>query len=159
MGKSDRPHMPGYGLQDPEPEAGLLPWSFVQERMDSAWNYWLASVTPDGKPHAAPLWGIWVEDRFYFSTGADSRKGRNLAQNPEAIVHLESGYEVVILEGVVEPVPPGPLFDELDKQYYDKYSVQLDAENPVYGLTAHKAFAWRERDFPTSATRWRLTDF
>lgn len=148
--------MPGYGLQDPQPEAGLLPWSFVQERMTMAWNYWLASVTPEGKPHAAPVWGIWVEDRFYFSTGAGSRKGRNLARNPEAVIHLESGDEAVILEGVVEAVSPGSLFDELDRQYYDKYSVHLDTDNPVYGLAARKAFAWRERDFPTSATRWRF---
>ncbi len=156
MSKSDRPHMPGYGLQDPQPEAGLLPWSFVQERMANAWNYWVASVTPEGNPHAAPVWGIWVEDRFYFSTGASSRKGRNLAHNPEAVVHLESGDEAVILEGVVEAASPGPLFDELDRQYYDKYNVHLDADNPVYGLAARKAFAWRERDFPTSATRWRF---
>ena len=126
----------------------------VQERMADAWNYWLATVTHEGNPHAAPLWGIWVEDQFYFSTGASSRKGHNLAHNPNAVVHLESGDETVILEGVVEPVAPGPLFDELDRQYYDKYDVHLTADNPVYGLAASKAFAWRERDFPTSATRW-----
>ena len=150
--------MPGYGLQDPQPEAGLLPWSFIQDWMAKAWNYWLASVTPDGQPHAAPLWGIWVEDQFYFSTGANSRKGRNLANNPEAVLHLESGDEVVILEGMVEAVPPGPLFDELDRAYYQKYHVHLTADSPVYGLSIRKAFAWRERDFPTSATRWRFTD-
>ena len=150
--------MPGYGLQDPQPEAGLLPWSFIQERMAKAWNYWLVSVTHDAQPHTAPLWGIWVEDQFYFSTGANSRKGRNLANNPEAIVHLESGDEVVILEGIVEAVPPGLLFDELDQAYHHKYDVHLTTDSPVYGLTIRKAFAWRERDFPTSATRWRFTD-
>lgn len=152
--KSDRPHMPGYGLQPPTPEAGLLGWAFVQTQMQVARNYWLATASPDGSPHAAPVWGIWHEDKFYFSTGASSRKGRNLAANPQAVVHLESGDETVILEGKMQAVPTGELFNTLDQVYYQKYAVNLTQDNPVYALHAHKAFAWREHDFPTSATRW-----
>jgi hypothetical protein len=152
--KSDRPHMPGYGLQPPTPEAGLLEWSFVEERMQAARNYWVSTVTPGGKPHAAPVWGIWYRGRFYFSTGADSIKGRNLAANPQAVVHTESGDETVILEGRVQAVPAGELFTALDETYFEKYEVNLTDDNPVYGLHMEKAFAWREQDFPTSATRW-----
>ena len=156
MSHSDRPHMPGYGLQPPQPEAGLLPWSFVQEEMAAARNYWLATVTGEGKPHTAPLWGIWYQDTFYFSTGAKSRKGRNLNQNPFVVVHLESGDKAVILEGKVRTIPQGTLFDELDRAYHQKYAVHLTAENPVFGLVIEKVFAWREQDFPTSATRWQF---
>ena len=156
MASTDRPHMPGYGLQPPTPEAGLLPWSFVSEKMASAWNYWLATASAEGKPQAAPVWGIWVEDQFYFSTGERSRKARNLAANPQLAVHLESGDEVVILEGRVEEVPAGAWFDHLDQAYYAKYKVHLTAHNPVYRLAAETVFAWREQDFPTSATRWRF---
>ena len=156
MSNTDRPHMPGYGLQPPTPEAGLLPWSFVSDRMSSAWNYWLAAASTQGKPQAAPVWGIWVEEQFYFSTAARSRKARNLAANPQLVVHLESGDEVVILEGQVEEVAAGAWFDHLDQVYYAKYNVHLTAQNPVYRLAAEKVFAWREQDFPTSATRWRF---
>ena len=149
-----RPHMPGYGIE-PDPD-GLLPWSFVQQQMDSARNYWLATVSPQGRPHAAPLWGVWFEDRFYFSIGATSRKGRNAAANPQVVVHLESGDEVVILEGKLEEIAPGTLFDQLDQVYYQKYEVHLTSDNPVYGLAAERVFAWREYDFPTSATRWQF---
>lgn len=152
--KSDRPHMPGYGIQPPTPEAGLLEWSFVQEKMQAARNYWLATAGPDGKPHAAPVWGIWHQESFYFSTGENSVKGRNLAANPQAVVHLESGDEAVILEGVMQPVPAGDLLNTLDEIYLAKYQFNLVQGSPVYGLHIHKAFAWREHDFPTSATRW-----
>jgi hypothetical protein len=152
--KSDRPDMPGYGIQPPTPEAGLLEWRFVQAKMQAARNYWLATASPEGTPHAAPVWGIWHQDRFYFSTGASSRKGRNLATNPLAVVHLESGDEAVILTGKIEAVPAGELFKTLDQVYFQKYAVNLTHNNPVYALHIHKAFAWREHDFPTSATRW-----
>lgn len=156
MTTSDRPYMPGYGIQPPTPEAGLLPWSFVSARMASAWNYWLATASLQGQPQAAPVWGIWVEEQFYFSTARHSRKGRNLADNPQLVLHLESGDEVVILEGVVEEVSPGAWFDHLDRTYFAKYQVHLTQQNPVYRLVAETAFAWREEDFPTSATRWRF---
>jgi len=148
--------MPGYGLQPPTAEAGLLPWSFVSEKMASAWNYWLATASPDGKPQTAPVWGIWVKEQFYFSTAKRSRKARNLAVNPQLSVHLESGDEVVILEGRVEKVHAGAWLDHLDQTYHTKYNVHLTTQNPVYRLAAETAFAWRERDFPTSATRWRF---
>ncbi len=150
--------MPGYGLQPPKPDAGLLPWGFISKRMAAARNYWLATASPEGIPHASPVWGIWFGERFYFSTGQSSRKGRNLASNPRLVLHLESGDEVVILEGMVETVPAGSEFDRLDEAYFAKYGVHLTTDNPVYRLVAHKAMAWREHDFPTSATRWHFDD-
>lgn len=152
--KTDRPYMPEYGIQPPTPEAGLLDWAFVQGRMQAARNYWVATASPDGKPHTAPVWGIWFEDRFYFSTGAKTVKGRNLSANPQMVVHTESGDETVILEGRAQAVPSGELFTRLDEVYFAKYQVNLMHDNPVYVLVTKKAFAWREHDFPTSATRW-----
>ena len=158
MAKTGRPYMPEYGIQPPTPEAGLLPWSFISERMATAKNYWLATASPAGKPQVAPVWGIWVEEQFFFSTAENSRKGRNLAANPQLVLHLESGDEAVILEGVVEAVSEGSEFDLLNRTYYAKYGVSLTTQNPVYRLLVRKAFAWRERDFPTSATRWCFDD-
>lgn len=152
----DRPHMPGYGLQPPTEKEGLLPWAFVSQRMAAARNYWVSTASLQGDPHAVPVWGVWVDERFYFSTGQTSRKGRNLAENPRLVVHLESGDEAVILHGLAEEVPPGALFTRLDKVYFAKYAVHLTDENPVYGLAATLALAWQESEFPTTATRWRF---
>lgn len=155
MPESRRPHMPGYGIA--EAAEGLLPWSYLTERMAAAHNYWVATTRPDGSPHAAPVWGLWHADAFYFSSGPGSRKGRNLAANPRAVVHLESGDEVVILEGVIEIEEDPAVRQALDQAYQAKYNVSmLAAEGLIYHLRAQRALAWRERDFPTSATRWDL---
>jgi len=40
--------------------------------------------------------------RFYFGGGPQTVWARNLARSPQIVVHLESGDEVVILEGTAE---------------------------------------------------------
>jgi len=150
--------MPGYGIEEDPTGQGLLPWSFVEERMAAAHNYWVATASLQGIPHAAPVWGIWHQGYFYFATGGDSRKGNNLADNPRLVVHLESGDEVVILEGKARAVTQGPLFTALSEAYYAKYQVKLTGNDPVYVLLPEKAFAWIEQDFPHTATRWSFDE-
>ena len=104
-----RPYAPGYGI--PSHRRGMTSWDHVEERMAEAHNYWVATVRPDGRPHATPVWGLWVDRAFYF--GAGRRKGRNLAENPNVAVHLESGDDVVILEGVAEVVTDPGLVERL----------------------------------------------
>jgi hypothetical protein len=36
-----------------------------------------------------PVWGVWMEEAFYFSCGQASRKARNLALNPACVVGCE----------------------------------------------------------------------
>src|SRR5437667_2341575 len=112
-----RPRMPaGYGV-DPAATAGLLAWDTVRAQLASARNYWVATATPDGRPHVAPVWGLWLDEAFYFSTDPASRKGRNLTASPELVVHLESGDDVVILEGRAEPVTDQSLLARFAEAY------------------------------------------
>ena len=93
-----RPSMPdGYGV--PDTDEGLLDWSWAVERLESALNYWFATTRPDGRPHAMPAWAVWLDGGLYFEGSPLTRRARNLAANPAVVVHLESGDEVVILEG------------------------------------------------------------
>ena len=71
----------------------------MTERMAEAQNYWVCTVSPDGQPHSTPVWGLWLDDRLYFGGGPQTRRNRNLAENPAVCVHLESGSDVVILHG------------------------------------------------------------
>jgi nitroimidazol reductase NimA-like FMN-containing flavoprotein (pyridoxamine 5'-phosphate oxidase superfamily) len=71
--------MPGYGV--PEGAGSLKPWSWARERLEASRNYWLATVRPDSRPHLIPIWGVWLDGQFYFSTGAESRKAKNLRTN------------------------------------------------------------------------------
>jgi hypothetical protein len=95
--KASRPHMPGYGV--PKGTKGLLPWSWAKQRLEKSHNYWISTVKPDGSPHTMIVWGLWVDGAFYFSTGRQSRKARNLAENLRCVLCTERADEAVMVEG------------------------------------------------------------
>ena len=153
-----RPQMEGYGLPDQVSDAEKYTWDWASAQMAEARNYWVCTTRPDGRPHAMPVWGVWLDGTLYFSTGRQSLKGRNLAANPEVVVHLESGDTVVILEGVVKEEPGPALLARYADAYDAKYSFRPDPNDPangVYALRVRLAFTWLESDFVESATRWR----
>jgi len=148
-----RPDFPGYGISEEPPDAS---WPDAVARLTAARSYWVATATPEGRPHAMPVWGIWLEGAFFFSTDPGSRKGRNLAASPDVVVHLESGDDVVILEGRVDHPTDAGLLQRFSDAYFEKYAVRLEPGPGfgIYRLRPRRAFTWRERDFPQSATRW-----
>ena len=104
-----------------------------------------------------PVWGLWLDDVFYFRTSRDSRKGRNLAANPEIVVHLESGDDAVILEGTVYEVTDASILASFKEAYVPKYQWGVDLTDPhrvTYALKPRAAFTWQEKDFSDTATRW-----
>lgn len=166
---ADRPEMAGYGIH--ETVEGQLPWAWAVERLAASRNYWICSTRPDGRPHAMPVWGVWSDGALFFGTSNTSRKGRNLAANPAVAIHLESGDEAVILEGVVEHPADSPARRAANAAYGAKYinpetgqgfsltdgaSDEATEGNGIFMLRPKVAFAWTEREFPKSATRWRF---
>lgn len=157
--KAGRPDFPqDYGV-NPADTGGMIAWDWVSKQMAEARNYWICSTRPDGRPHAAPVWGVWLDEVFYFGTGRLARKARNLSANPEVVVHLESGDETVIFEGRVDETTDATLFKRIAQAYGAKYpgydpGPEPDAGSVFFALRPSTAFAWREKDFPTSATRW-----
>ncbi len=143
--RASRPSFPGYGV--PEDDDGMLPWSWAEERLADAHNYWLATVGP----HASPVWALWRDGGIVFSCGARSRKARDLARDPRLVVHLESGDEVVIVEGEAEPTVAT---DEVIDEYERKYDFRASAGEGWYRVIPRRVFAWREKDYPRSATRF-----
>src|SRR5262249_4050005 len=99
--------------------SGELPWVWASERLVRAHNYWIATTRPSGQPHSRPVWGVWLDTAFYFSTG--SLAAQNLAVQPAIMVHLESGSEVVIVEGVAELVTDSALLVQVVSLYNQKY--------------------------------------
>jgi hypothetical protein len=156
---ASRPLMPGYGV--PETDEGMLPWSHAAERLATAKNYWVVTADEDGRPHAIPVWAAWVEDRLYF--GAGPRSARNLAENPAVCIHLESGDDVVIVEGRAEVVhqPSAELSRAIDDDIAHKYDWRPSSEGSgeavgegMYVLLPRVAYAWKS--FPSDATRWQF---
>ena len=150
----DRPHAPGYGI--PTGPEGMLSWGYVEERMSAARNYWVATTRPDGRPHVTPVWGLWVDGTFYFGGTPHSRKARNLAENPNVVVHLESGDDVVVLEGTAEVVkdPDPALSERVAAASIAKYGVGSSAIEGSYAVRPRVVLAWSEGGFPDTATRW-----
>ncbi len=127
-----RPSFPeGYGL--PTTDEGLLDWAQVRERLVASKHYWLATVRPDGRPHVIPRWGVWVDDHFYYDGAPTTRHARNLAANTNASLHLEDGWQAVMLDGVSEPARAdadglGARLSEAFRKYHDDgYSPAPDA--------------------------------
>lgn len=152
-----RPYMPNYGIHT---EAdGMLTWEWVENQMAASRNYWICSTRPDGKPHASPVWGIWVDGALYFGADRQSRKAKNLTHSPFVIVHLESGDDTVIFEGTVEEVTDRAIHARLAAAYAQKYPMFTpDPEPPptqiTFVLKPKTVFAWLETSFPKTATRW-----
>jgi len=146
----------GYGIDPSAPKDA--DWSAIVEKIAASRNYWICTTRADGRPHAMPVWGVVVEDAFCFGTDPQSVKGRNLARRADVVVHLESGDDVVIIEGVAERVIDKAVLTKYGDAYKAKYGdLTPDPHDPsVLTLTVRPkvALVWREKDFPTSAVRW-----
>src|ERR1700722_4125799 len=140
--KPCRPQMPGYGM--PKSTKGLLPWKWAEQRLRNSHNYWITTVKPDGSPHTMVVWGLWQDGAFLFSTGSQSRKAKNLAENPRCVVCTEKAEEAVVVEGVAEIAETSvrPVFL---KKYKPKYNFDmsgmeqdiLSMKEPVFVVRPH----------------------
>jgi hypothetical protein len=156
---ASRPNMPDYGLAEPEAGSGLLPWQWAVERLTAARNYLLSTTRPDGRPHAIPIWGVWIENQFYFSTGTQSRKARNLADNPYCVLSVEIDEGSVIVEGVAALTPPETVPPAAFSAYQAKYKWELDPQlGPLCAVQPRVVFGFSNvpGEFTESATRWRF---
>lgn len=152
------------GYSDPHKKRTLLPWSHARQRLEGAQAYWIGTTRPDGRPHIMPVWGVWIDDVLYFDGSPETRRGKNLAQNPAVTVHLDSqgdGKDVVILEGEAHQVvkPDHDLTVRIAAAYCAKYASEGYEPGPenwdnggLYAMHPHTAFAWT--DFLTNPTRW-----
>ena len=153
--EASRPRMFG-GHPEPVP----LAWKWAAARLLAARNYWIATTRPNGQPHSRPVWGVWIDNMLYFSTG--SLAAKNLRQNSATSVHLESGAEVVILEGVTAEVTDPALQEQVMVAYEAKYHWKLDPTDLPYAFRPQVGFGWRSDDdgldggsvFQGTATRW-----
>jgi nitroimidazol reductase NimA-like FMN-containing flavoprotein (pyridoxamine 5'-phosphate oxidase superfamily) len=147
--------MPGYGIVSAAEGKGLLPWSWARERLERCHNYHLATASPAGRPHSMPVWGVWIDDTFCFSTGATSRKARNLAANPACVISTENGNEPVIVEGTAAIASDAVYLERAGAAYETKYKWKLDPSlGPIFVVRPRVAYGMIELEMPNTATRW-----
>ena len=155
--QASRLKMPKH-YQQADGKVDLLLWSNVVEQLEQAQNYWLATLSPRQRPHVTPIWGVWVAGALYFDGIPTARWARNLAANPAIAIHLESGIDVVILEGLAEDVVTdasvGKAIIEAWNTKYGRLLPELDTDG-IFRLRPRTARAWSQ--FPHDATRWQFT--
>ncbi len=140
------------------PEKGFLNWETLLWRFAAERSYWLA--TADGKPHSMPVWGIWQDHAFKFSTAGTSKKATNLRHNPYAVVHTANTEATLIIEcsarELQTDVELQRFLDDYNPKYRWSFTVD-DVREGVFALTPNKAFAWAQGEgdgFSDTATRW-----
>lgn len=170
---ADRPFAPGYGFVGPHEGLGLLPWTWVERKMSRCRTFWVATIRHETvpaaandptsapadrvRPHVMPVWGVWVNDAFYFSTASKSRKGQNLAANPACTITNDDGKEAVVIEGAASTLADPALFEHVAAVYKKKYKWDLGGMGePIFKVTPAKVMAFIEKSFQKSATRWKL---
>jgi nitroimidazol reductase NimA-like FMN-containing flavoprotein (pyridoxamine 5'-phosphate oxidase superfamily) len=152
--RTTRPEMPGYGL--PSDERGLRPWSWAEQILHEGHNYWVATVRPDGRPHAMPVWAVWHGGALWFSTGGRSRKAKNLAERPDCSVSTERGTSAVVLEGRATRLPASEAPAALPALYLAKYREGYPPDSPIFCVRPRVVFGFSEAasEFGETATRW-----
>ena len=79
----------GYGV--PKTERGMLPWATTRKILEGARSYWLVTIDPDGKPHLVGQWGAWIDERWYFEGGEDTKWARNVGREPRIALDTVGG--------------------------------------------------------------------
>ncbi len=155
--RTSRPHMPGYESMFHE---ATLPWSWARRVLEEARNYWLATNRADGPPHVMPVWGIWLEETFCFSTAVTSRKARNIMADARCTVTAETAAGQVIVEGIATVDSTRVrLFVEAYSRKYD-WPMEVGQAEPFFSVRPHKVFGFTEAAVNPGhgATLWSFDD-
>ena len=161
--------MSDYGV--PADSTDALPWAWAEQRLVANKNYWVVTVSASGRPHALPVWGVWLPetDRFWFFCSPNARKARNIAENPQCVVTVDDTVECVSVEGRARIADVGTDADAIDRavatyvgKYWDDPAVHPEMEafvrsNAIVEVDPDRAFGIieREDEFARRATRWR----
>jgi hypothetical protein len=156
--KMSRPYMPGYGIQGPKEGSGLLPWSWAIERLTASHDYWVATVDADGKPAVMPVWGAWIDDAVWFSSGPKSRRARNLQRDPRCTITTDNALEPAVVEGTAQRVDDRNAAEAFcaaaNAKYGESMTVEFVLENALFRVPPAVAYGLTEADFTGTPTKW-----
>ena len=163
----------------------LLEWSKIEERLGQGLTQapdaggpnrhtcWLATINPDGSPHVTGIGALWAEGTFWFETGRNTRKGRNIARDPRCTLSVATREFDLVVEGradlITDPTTVAAMaarwaaggwpatVDETGSALTAEYSAPSAGRPPwfVYRITPKSATALLTVE-PGGATRWRF---
>ena len=163
----------------------LLDWAPIEARLAAGLSQapgtggpnrhtcWLATINPDGGPHVTGIGALWADGCWWFETGKDTRKGKNLARDPRCTLSVAAQEFDLVVEGEATLVTDAAtvaglaarwaaegwpaLADDTGVALTAEYSAPSAGPPPwhVYRLTPRTATAVGTVD-PGGATRWRF---
>jgi len=151
-----------------------IPWSRAEQQLEAAEgqtdaHFFLATVRPDGRPHAAGVGALWVDGKFYFVSGAGTRKSKNLAERADCVISVNLPDLDLVVEGTAAKVTAGPTLQRLADRYDAQgwpATVEGDAFTAPYSAPSAGPPPWNLYEFtprtafgvasaePHGATRW-----
>lgn len=154
----------------------VLPWSRPHDLLESGpkgplAGFFLGTVRPDGRPHAAGIGAVWYDGDLYFTSGPGTRKARNLALNPACTISVKLPGMDLTLDGEASVVTEPELLERVAGLYRDigwpaevvgdgftaPYSAPSAGPPPwhLYRFTFHAVVGLSTAE-PDGATRWRF---
>lgn len=159
--KASRPYWPDALSTAKDSATGLKSWRWALERLQNSHNYWIATSRPDSRPHLMIVWGVWWQDAFWFSTGLQSRKAKNMVANSHCVIATEQADEAVIVEGTARQISDSAAWKPIIETYKRKYGEDLaslvdKSNSAIYRVQPQTAFAQDEHaeNFVEAVTRW-----
>ena len=152
-----------------------IPWSLALEALESTeprtQTPFLATTRPDGRPHVAAVGALWDNGKLYFTSGAGTRKSRNLAENANCVISMSLPGIDLVIEGTAARMTDNKTLQRLAKRYADQgwpatvkdgaftheYSAPSAGPPPwgLYAVTPTTVFGVLTVE-PGGATRWRF---
>lgn len=152
-----------------------LPWSRARDLLavpSRTGTFFLGTVRPDGRPHAAGVGAIWFEGDLYFVSGPETRKSRDLAANPACTISTALPGIDLVFDGEATRVTDEPRLERLAALYRAQgwpAEVEGDAFTAPYSAPSAGPPPWHLYRFrfhtatgvatkePNGATRWRFS--
>ena len=151
-----------------------LEWSRVRDALAAPSptdRFFLGTVGPDGRPHAAGIGALWSDGDFYVVSGPGTRKSRDIVAHPACTLSAALSGIDLVFEGEATRVADAPTLERLAAAYRAQgwpaqvdgaaftapYSAPSAGPPPwhLYRFTFHTAFAVAAAE-PNGATRWRF---
>jgi hypothetical protein len=114
---------------------------------------------------------MWVDGAFYFTTGPNTRKGKNLARNPKCAITVATHPFDLVAEGAAEKVTDDAKLQRIagvyaaqgwaptvrDGAFFAEFSAPSAGPPPwdLYEVTPATLYALGTAE-PFGATRWRF---
>ncbi|MBA2633686.1 MAG: pyridoxamine 5'-phosphate oxidase family protein [Chloroflexi bacterium] len=149
-----------------------LEWQAAVAKFEEGGWFWLATVRPNGRPHAMPCFAAWSGSSFFVASKGSARKSRNLDANGSCVLTKDVGDIHIIVEGLASRVtdeatlrraaeammriyewPTRPVGDELDD-----YGAPTSGGPPyrIYEIRPTRGFGLPTDGETFAPTRWRF---